>query len=123
MGIISEQALFRIDHLSWWKEEMPSEAEMAEGLKNLEKVGNKVDCILSHCAPTSIQDIFSGGLYEHDELTEYFEKIRQLCDFKLWFFGHYHKDKMIGQKYIMLYGTIVSMDDYLKQDMSYESQL
>ena len=30
---------------------------------------------------------------------------------------------MIGQKYIMLYGMIVSLDDYLKQDMSYESQL
>ncbi len=118
-----EQALFRIDHLSWWKEEMPSETEMAEGLKNLEKAGNKVDCILSHCAPTSIQDVFSGGLYEHDTLTDYFEKIRRLCDFKLWFFGHYHDDKMIGQKYIMLYGMIVSLDDYLKQENSFNQQM
>ena len=38
-----ERALYRIDHESWWKEELPSEEEMAEGLLNLEKAGNAVD--------------------------------------------------------------------------------
>lgn len=118
-----EQALFRIDHLSWWKEEMPSETEMAEGLANLEKAGNKVDCILTHCAPTSIQDVISRGMYEHDALTDYLDQVRQRCSFKIWFFGHYHDNEMIGQKFIMLYGMIAPLSDFLKQDMSYESQL
>ena len=109
-----EMALYRIDHLSWWKEEMPSEEEMAEGLSNLEKAGNTVDCILTHCAPTSIQDVHSSGFYEHDELTDYLEKILLRCSFKNWFFGHYHENKMIGQKYIMLYKMIVPLSDFLK---------
>ena len=113
-----EQALFRIDHLSWWKEEMPSEAEMAEGLANLEKAGNEVDCILTHCAPTSIQDVFSRGMYEHDALTDYLEQVRRRCSFKTWFFGHYHENEMIGQKYVMLYEMIAPLSDFLKQDMS-----
>lgn len=90
-------------------------------MKNLEKAGNKVDCIISHCAPTSIPDVFSRGVYEHDTLTDYFEKIRRLCDFNLWFFGHYHENKMIGQKYIMLYEMIVPLSDFLKQDISLEN--
>ena len=109
-----DRALYRIDHFSWWKEEMPSEEEMKEGIFNLEKVGNSVDCILTHCAPTSIQDVISGGMYEHDVLTEYLETIRQRCSFKTWFFGHYHENKMIGRKYIMLYEMIAALDDYLE---------
>ena len=109
-----DRALYRIDHFSWWKEEMPSEEEMEEGIFNLEKAGNSVDCILTHCAPTSIQDVISGGMYEHDVLTEYLETIRQRCSFKTWFFGHYHENKMIGRKYIMLYEMIAALDDYLE---------
>ena len=102
---------------------MPSETEMEEGIFNLEKVGNSVDCILTHCAPTSIQDVISGGMYEHDVLTEYLETVRQRCSFKTWFFGHYHENKMIGQKYVMLYEMIAPLSDFLRQDYGYESQL
>ena len=115
-----ERALYRIDHVSWWKEEMPSKAEMDEGLSNLERAGNTVDCILSHCAPSSIQDVLSRGYYEHDELTDYFETVRRRCSFKTWFFGHYHENKMIGQKYVMLYEMIAPLSDflYLEYDIS-----
>ncbi len=74
-------ALYRIDHVSRWKEEMPSEAQRTEGIENLENVDNKVDCILTHCASTSIQDGFCGGLCEHDDLTDFLEIIRQQCSF------------------------------------------
>ena len=40
---------YRINHVSWWKQELPSEAEMEEGLKNLSLHGNTVDFIVSHC--------------------------------------------------------------------------
>lgn len=95
---------------------MPSESEMAEGIDNLSNVGNKVDCILTHCAPNSIQDIFSGGLYEHDTLTDYLETIKQNCDFKLWFFGHYHENKMIGQKFLMLYEMVIPLSDFISPE-------
>lgn len=69
----TERALYRINHVSWWKDELPSEEEMEEGLRNLEAVGGNVDVVISHCAPTSVQDILSGGLYRHDILTDYLE--------------------------------------------------
>ncbi len=113
-----ERGLYRIEHLSWWKEEMPSEAEKAEGLANLEKAGNAVDVILSHCAPTSIQDVLSRGMFEHDDLTEYLEQIKQRCTFSKWFFGHYHENKMIGRKYILLYEMVAPLEDFFKEDES-----
>ena len=112
-----EMTLYRIDRESWWKEELPSEEEMTEGLKNLEKVGNQVDVVVSHSAPSSIVDIFSRGFYEHDVLTDYLESVNQQISFKAWFFGHYHENQMIGQKFIMLYENIIDLQEYLNTDL------
>lgn len=99
--------LYRINHLSWWKEEMPTEEEMAEGRKNLEVNGNKVDFIVSHCCAASTQVLLGGGMYESDYLNEYFEKLRQRVQFKKWFFGHYHDNKNVNAEEILLYEQII----------------
>lgn len=39
--------MFRINHISWWQEELPSQKEMDEGIENLVKYGNKVDYIIT----------------------------------------------------------------------------
>ncbi len=111
-----ERALYRINHESWWKEELPSEEEMAEGLANLDKVGNQVDFVISHSAPSSVVDIFSRGLYAHDILTDYLEKIKERISFKTWFFGHYHETQMIGQKFVMLYESVVDLQQFLSSE-------
>ena len=41
--------MFRVNHLSWWKRELPNQEEMDNGIKNLELNNNKVDYILTHC--------------------------------------------------------------------------
>ena len=98
---------FRINHLDWWKEEMPSSFEMEEGIRNLKKHGNKVDFIVSHCAATSTQAIIGGGRYKPDSLTNYLEGIRQTVCFQKWFFGHYHNNKNVNAEEILLYEQII----------------
>ena len=110
-----EMALYRISRVSWWAEELPSEEEMAEGLANLERVGNKVDVILTHCMPSSVQDIYSRGQYKHDRLTDYLDIVKEKCEFKMWFFGHYHENRIIGQRFTMLYKEKIRLDDWLEQ--------
>lgn len=61
------------------------------------------------CCPSSVQDIFSGGLYQRDALTEFFDEIRRRCQFKYWFFGHYHENMVIEKKYAMLYEQIIRL--------------
>ena len=103
----NNMALFRVKGVSWWKEEMPSDEEYDEGLKNLEANDWTVDYIVTHCGPNSIIDIFSRGFYEHDRLTDYLENIRSKTTFKKWFFGHYHEDRMIGDRFLMLNEEII----------------
>ncbi len=40
-----------------------------------------MDYIITHCCPSSVQDIFDGGLYQRDVLTEFFDEVRQRCQF------------------------------------------
>lgn len=98
---------YRINHMSWWKEELPSEAEMSEGLENLAKCGNEVDFIISHCCASSTAALFSHGLYKPDILTAYFEEIRQIAKFKKWFFGHYHDNRNVSAEEILLWEQII----------------
>ena len=59
---------YRINHISWWKEELPSEEEKQEGLKNLQKYHNEVDFIVTHCCASSTKAIMSDGLYKLEML-------------------------------------------------------
>ena len=103
-------AHFRIRGYSWWDLELPTEEEMKNGIENLKKVNFKVDYIISHCCPTNIQALLSDGTYQKDYLTEYLQKISEKCQFKKWFFGHYHDNKLINSKFHLLYEDIVPIE-------------
>lgn len=97
---------FRVNHLSWWKEEMPSQEEMNFGLESLDRYDYDVDFVVTHCCPQEIASLLSGGQYKPDILTSYFNKISNSLEFQKWFFGHYHIDKQITSGFIALYHKI-----------------
>ena len=103
-------AYFRIRDYSWWDLELPTDDEMKKGINNLDKVNYKVDYIITHCCPTSIQALFSKGIYKRDYLTDYLEEISEKCNFEKWFFGHYHDNKQINSQFILLYENIVPLE-------------
>lgn len=98
---------YRINHLSWWQQELPSEEEMEEGRRNLTVHDNTVDFIVTHCCASSTQFLLAGGMYKPDIETEYLEEIRQNIKFRKWFFGHYHDNRNINTEEILLYEQII----------------
>lgn len=102
-----QNKMFRVRGISWWDEELPSEEEMQRGIHSLEQCGNEVDFVISHCCPQQIAALFSQGLYKPDILTNYFDSIMDNNKFTRWFFGHYHDNRQIMGKFIMMYEQIV----------------
>lgn len=103
---------YRILRESWWPQELPSEKQMLDGLKNLSKVDNKVDYIISHCCATSIQNSITKedeSAYTSNVLTDYFDTIEANVQYKHWYFGHYHDDKRIDDKHTLLYKCVIPM--------------
>ena len=102
-------AYFRIRDFSWWDLELPTNQEMENGIKNLEKINYKVDYIISHCCPTNVQALINST-YKRDILTDYLQQISEKCTFKRWYFGHYHDYKQVNSQFTLLYENIVPLE-------------
>lgn len=92
--------VFRINHMTWWKQELPSPEEMEFGRRTLAAHGNKVDYIVTHACPQRIAAL--NGFDEQNPLGEYFDELADTVEFEKWFFGHYHHDRTTEDKYEML---------------------
>lgn len=95
-----------------YKEELPSEEELQEGISNLEKNNWEVDYVISHCCDTTTLKKVSESCgfsenYETDILNDYFDEIDKKLKYKHWFFGHYHIDvKNIVPNKTVLYESV-----------------
>ena len=98
---------YRINHVSWWREELPSVDEMEEGRANLEKYNYEVDFIVTHCCSAFSEILLNGFFFNHDYLNDYFDEIREKTKFTKWFFGHYHDNKNVSDREILLYEQII----------------
>ncbi len=98
---------YRISHLTWW-EELANEEEMEEGRKNLRAHDNTVDYIITHCCSTGTQkQLARDRYYEADRETDYLDFIKKCANYTKWFFGHYHDNKNVNEKEILLYEQII----------------
>ena len=99
---------FRVNHYSWWKEELPSDKEFAEAVKTLERIGWAADYIITHCAPDYIVKKLNPD-YTLDRLSTFLEKIRRKTKFHYWLFAHYHDNSIIDERYVLLWEQIVQI--------------
>ena len=108
-GATSIDKIYRVEGKSWWAEEMPSESEYQNAIENLTKHDYKVDYIITHCCPDSIQNKINP-YYSHDKLTNFLEAfVKEKCNYKHWFFVHYHEDLEIDSKHTCLYHRIIKI--------------
>ncbi len=111
-----EYITYRIKNVSWWEEEQPSKKEYDEALRNLEKTDFKVDYIISHCCSTDCQSMITpNNDFKADELTDFFNQIREKCSFQRWYFGHYHMDLTVTKKETVLYKQILPLGETVEE--------
>ena len=100
---------FRIKGLEWWEQELPTDEELAYAEQSLKEHDDQVDYIITHCCPQHIADDYIERNDEPDILTNFFDAIDRKVEYKKWFFGHYHDEKEIGEKYRLIYKQIVRL--------------
>lgn len=98
---------YRVNHITWWAQELPSEEEMQEGRANLAAHDNQVDFIVTHCCATSTQMLIDAQKLKPDIETDYLEEIKRTIQFKKWLFGHYHDNRNVSKKEILIYEQFV----------------
>ena len=85
-----------------------AEAEYRTALVTLERANWRVDYVITHCASTSIA-LAMDRHNEADHLTEFLEIIDRRMEYEYWFFGHFHDNRSVDQKHILLWEQIVQI--------------
>lgn len=97
-GAPSHDAIYRTEHTTWWKDELPTKEEIAHAYKTLEAHNWKVDYVLTHdiyrSHPFSTKYPCDLSLYgePYCNVSDFLEDVKNRLDYKAWFHGHYHTD-------------------------------
>lgn len=106
-GAISHDKEYRKEGKSWWSNELPSYDELVDAEKNLQRYGQKVDIVITHCAPSSIQKLIAPE-YNTDMLTDFLDALKNQVSYDKWYFGHYHIDREVDEKHIAVFDKIIA---------------
>jgi len=110
-GACSHDIPMRTKGRSWWPQEMPTEEEMAEAIRNLEAVNYKVDYIITHAAPETTMSVFHPAHIDEKPLNDFLENIREKTSYAHWYMGHLHINKDIGNDQTILWSSVRNMED------------
>ncbi len=109
----------RIENNLWWKEEMPSAAEMAEGAQALDKANKKVDYIITHEPPLSVKNAMqlrAGRQMQVNKLNGFLGEIDELCSYRHWYFGSMHEDRRVTPKHTCVFKKHIKIGRKPKAD-------
>lgn len=95
--------------VNWWRREIPNDKEFSEGIKNLERINNDVDFVVTYEPPSKMQNFLIGS-GESNHINKYLSEIYEKISFKGWFFGKLHLNKVVPPKYFAVYDSIVQAD-------------
>lgn len=108
-GAESYDKELRLDGISWWKQEIPNYEETNEALINLEKMNNSVDIILSHTCPHTFSYQLIHGISK-DPTENILDEFYKILNYKKWYFGHWHVDKVLDSKHIAVYNNVIPIN-------------
>lgn len=99
-----------VENVSWWRGEFPTRAEFEEGVETLAAQNNEVDFVITHsCGARALQfpqvQAIPGLWREYLE-TAMLTHFEQTVCFKHWYFGHFHIDAELSERYTALYRAV-----------------
>ena len=111
---------------AWWANEQLSPEEQCKILRDIQ--GKSYDLVFSHTCPLSWEptEMFLSFIDQSkvDKSTEtWLEEVKNNIQYNHWLFGHFHGDKIVNDKTIMLFEKIVDitkLSDIINHPEKYE---
>lgn len=108
----------RVETGRWWREEEATPAEMANGARILDEAGCRVDYIITHEPPSLVKSAMllrRGSKDRVNKLNGYFEEIARSCEFKHWYFGSLHEDRVITEHHTCVFKRVLPVTEAASQ--------
>lgn len=110
----------RIEGKSWWHEEIPSQADFDNALKNLELHNWKVDYVLTHtCSQAEIYKFMpriaaqDATMKDFDPAGIMLQELLFRTSYEHHFFGHLHIDETRNDA-TSLYNKVIDVEDFMQ---------
>lgn len=117
-GATSIDKAFRREGFSWWPQELPTFEELDEGLANLKRYNYTVDYLITHScgqrALTYPQLRITAGIKIASPESQLLSNFEDIVNFKHWYFGHFHIDAKLSDKFTALMHEVVRLDAHEK---------
>lgn len=100
----------------WWREELPSPAEMREGAENLDEFEGRVDYMLTHEPPSLVKSAMllrRGRPDRVNKLNGYLEELNRSVSFDHWYFGSMHEDRTVTPRHTALFRRVIAAGEDL----------
>ena len=90
----------------------PTPADFECAMDSLQRVDYKLDYIVSYEPPTKIAEFIAlnKSISVNDNLSHYLDEINRRADYKRWFFGKHHINKIVAAKYFALFDNVISAE-------------
>lgn len=113
-GGYSRDRYLRQEGVSWWAQEMPSEEEYKNAVRNIERYHGKVDVVITHTAPAETVYAMActqrlgikNDMTEERSLTAFLDYIQSSLSYERWFFGHFHVDRELWRNQTAVFSAI-----------------
>lgn len=111
-GAASVDKKWRTEGYSWWSGEEASRAETEHALDTLERVGYKVDFIITHTMPRRLTAAMPRFCYKllPCATAAFLDTVLDRVQYDKWFCGHFHIDEAAAEhRLFVLYRTVHSL--------------
>lgn len=101
-GAYSIDKYYRLAYgYNWYESEQPSEETKKKVFDLINKI-KKVDIVLTHTCPYKYipREMFLSGVDQtkvDNSTEEFLNKVEELLEYKKWYCGHYHTDKIVDK--------------------------
>ena len=111
-GATSVDKYMREEHVDWWKEEVFSETERLNAIRNLERMGNNVDYVITHTVPRRFLTDLSVHLQGADTcpVSGFLDELSYKIKCEKWYVGHFHTDAQINETFTCMYEHIEKIE-------------
>lgn len=116
-GAYSADRERRIQGVSWFPKEMPSEEEYLFASSNLERHGNQVDFIVTHTCPyetvkylSTFREYGVQCVPEERPIQAFLDWVAQAVSYREWFFGHFHLDRELWRNQTAVFNCMRELE-------------
>lgn len=99
----------REEHKTWWEAEMPSAAEMTDGLARLAENDHQVDYILTH-EPSGKASGYLSTDRKLDGLNVYLNQLEEQARYRHWYFGSLHRDRRLSKQHTAVFRKVLPVE-------------